>query len=87
MNTPGAAPVERNMITITRGERIGWRCVIDLSETPAKYYAVYGSKADFPHVFGDGKDPFLAFDDALKNLGLLTISNPTEAGRDPKGPY
>jgi hypothetical protein len=71
------------MITITR-ERYGWRCVIDLRDTPAKYYAINGSAVDSPHVTGDGKTPHLALDAALQDLGSLTISNPTDAGREPK---
>jgi hypothetical protein len=69
------------MIQITR-ERDGWRCTIDLTATPAKYYAVSGSAVDSPHVVGHGKDPHAALDAALCDLGQLTISNPTNAGRE-----
>lgn len=73
------------MIEIYRHDQgPGWHCVIALANTPAKYYAVDGSKSDSPHVRGDGDTPQTALDAALRALGALTIANPPDAGRRPQ---
>ena len=70
------------MIIIKRNERHPvWNCTIILSETPAAYYAIDGSALGAPHVKGEGNTPHAALDDALREIGLMTIGNPTDAGR------